>query len=98
MSRTALDITSQLLKRVTQSSVGDYDCGHEDIRSLIIASNTELKLSNGFKLAVIKDDGQIVKRGHCVSKAIFEAMSTQVIESFCSRFSAFTEADFKEHK
>jgi hypothetical protein len=63
---------------------------------MVSASNTTLSIENGMKLAIVDDKGNIVRQGEDVSKEIFDAMTEQVVRNFCSKFSGFTEADFKE--
>jgi hypothetical protein len=65
---------------------------------LISSSNDKLQIAPGFSLAIIDENGRIIRQGNSVSDDVFNAMKTQVIERFCSRFSAFTETDFKEHE
>ena len=63
---------------------------------MISATNTGLKLENGYSLALVDKNGNIVRKGDNVSKEIFDAMSVQVVKSICSRFTAINEADFKK--
>lgn len=63
----------------------------------INATNQGLILQEGLQLAVIDVEGNVQVQGDLVSTAIFQAMTAQVIEQFCSRFTAFTKDDFKNH-
>ncbi len=67
----------------------------EGLSELIAATNNELILAKGHQLALIDADGSIVQRGFYVEKAVYIAVSTQVVKSFCSRFKGFSDADFK---
>ena len=61
----------------------------------IKATNQGLLLEEGQQLALLDMYGNVLEKGDVVSTVIFEAMTTQVIEQFCSRFTAFTKDDFK---
>jgi hypothetical protein len=63
---------------------------------VIKATNNELIITNGYSLALIDIDGNILEKGASVGTEIFEAMATQITKSFCNRFKGFTEADFKK--
>lgn len=63
---------------------------------MISATNTGLKLENGYSLALVDKNGNVVRQGNDVNKEVFDAMSAQVVKSICSRFTAINEADFKK--
>jgi hypothetical protein len=63
---------------------------------LITALNNQLIVKPGYDLAIIDENGMVVLQGESVKSEVFKAMTTQVIEQFCNRFSAFTEADFRK--
>ena len=62
----------------------------------IKATNNDLQLEDGCCLAIVDDKGQVLQQGDAVNKKVFDAMTEQVIEQFCSRFTAFTKNDFKK--
>ncbi len=62
---------------------------------LIGASNQKLLLAESHQLAMIDGNGQIVKRGAFIEKAVFRAIYAQLAKSFHSRAHGFTdEEDF----
>lgn len=95
MLRKTAEQSSQSASQVLYTSAAPCN-KHHDEKHFISASNTELKVRSGFSLAIIDNDGEIIKRGNCVSNEVFEAVATQVVESFCKKFKAFTETDFKK--
>lgn len=64
--------------------------------SLIKASNDRFVLSDGYCLALINEDGEIVEQGDNITQEVFDVVSVQLVKSFCNRFRGFTEADFKK--
>ncbi len=91
MSRKALDRDE---RHTTAIELG-Y-CKNSDEINLIKASNSELLLAPGYSLAIIDENGKIVRQGPGVRTEVFDAMSAQVIKRFCEKFRGFTEADFKK--
>lgn len=66
-----------------------------DLNELIAATNNGLLVAEGHQIAVVDTKGDVVQRGTAVEKAIFRAVCTLVVKSFCSRFKGFSDADFK---
>jgi hypothetical protein len=71
-------------------------CSTVNRTCLITASNTQLIVKPGYDLAIVDKNGEVVQQGDSVKSEVFKAMTTQVIEQFCNRFSTFTEADFRK--
>lgn len=90
MTRTASN--KSLQSDIQPDSGLDKEQSEQD---LIVASNNELVVANGLQLALIDANGEIVQRGTFVEKALFKAISNQVVKSFCNRFKGFCDADFK---
>lgn len=63
---------------------------------MISATNTGLKVEKGYSLALVDKNGNVVRQGNDVNKEVFDALSTQVVKTICSRFTAINEADFKK--
>lgn len=63
---------------------------------MITSTNSGLKIKDGYFLALIDKNGNVVRQGIDVNKEIFDALSAQVVKSVCSRFTAINEADFKK--
>ncbi|MEP1445555.1 MAG: hypothetical protein ABJK37_05475 [Paraglaciecola sp.] len=63
---------------------------------MISATNTGLKVENGYSLALVDKNGNVIRQGSNVNKEIFDALSAQVVKRVCSRFTAINEADFKK--
>jgi N-acetyl-anhydromuramyl-L-alanine amidase AmpD len=64
--------------------------------SLIKSGNNSLTITTGHTLAIIDEQGQIVEQGKAVEQQVFDAMTDQVINVFCSRFKPLNPADFKK--
>lgn len=62
----------------------------------IYASNDKLLIKPGYRLAIIDNEGKVILQDESVKKEVFQAMTEQVIKSFCRKFKSFTEADFKK--
>ncbi|WP_105215751.1 hypothetical protein [Pseudoalteromonas sp. T1lg22] len=64
--------------------------------SLVSATNNALVMAPGHRLAIINEHGQVVEQGQAVEQQVFDAMTQQVIDQFCSRFKPLNPADFKK--
>ncbi|MGS0535317.1 hypothetical protein [Pseudoalteromonas sp. SaAl2] len=64
--------------------------------SLITSGTNSLTLGKGHTLAIIDEQGNIVEQGKAVEQQVFDAMTDQVINVFCSRFKPLNPADFKK--
>jgi hypothetical protein len=93
MSRTTNN--QELLASAIPENIG-ITCitKHPEQSNLISAENDRLCVMNGYKIAIIDENGNVVKQGVSVEKDVFDAMTAQVIETFCKRFKGFTENDF----
>lgn len=70
-----------------------FDFGMEQ-SDLFVATNDKLLFAAGHQLALIDENGSIVKRGSFLEKALFRAVSTQLVKHFHSHPKRVTDADF----
>lgn len=84
MSRKALEHQNKTKFMVPQMS------------SLIKSSSNELIVAKGFYLAIVDEQGLIIRKGDSISNEVFNAVSAQVVKSLCSRFTGLNENDFKK--
>ena len=71
----------------------EFDFGLEP-SDRFVATNHRLILAAGHKLALIDENGSIVKRGTSLEREVFRAVSTQWVQHFNSHPNRVTDADF----
>ncbi|QSX35128.1 hypothetical protein JYB87_07920 [Shewanella avicenniae] len=65
------------------------------ITDLLRSSNTGIEITQGFQLAIIDENNNIVVQGETVNESVFTAMSKKVVDDFCSNFKQIKKEDFK---
>lgn len=54
------------------------------LKGLISSSNDELVMKDGYSLAVVDEQGNLIQMGDCVLVEVFKAMKTQVVKQVFS--------------
>ena len=65
---------------------------------IISSNNNGLQMQKGYALAIITDNGKIIKSGVAVELMVFEAMMAYTIDTFCARFKSIDPYYFKDPK
>lgn len=64
------------------------------LKGLISSSNDELVMKEGYSLAVVDEQGNLIQIGDCVLVEVFNAMKTQVVKQVFSASRPMNDEDF----
>lgn len=62
----------------------------------ISASDLSIKISNGYSLAIIDSNRNVLQQGATVEAEIFDVIGKEVVRVLCKKFKGFQHSDFEQ--